>query len=239
MAGDHIKAAADAGLPLCGITLLYKEGYFKQRVDESGCQTETYPRYDPEPLLKKLPVSLSLPLRGRTVAIHVYELIYMGLTGHEIPVYFLDTDVDENETQDRIITLRLYSGDKDHRILQEAILGFGGVLLLETLGYNQIKTYHMNEGHCAFLTLELLKKFKGDKSAVRSRCHFTTHTPVPSGHDNFAISRCRSLLDGLIPENLGLPSMIQNERLHLTELGLHFSRSANAVSKLHCSVAQK
>jgi len=239
LAGDHIKAAADAGLPLCGITLLYKEGYFKQRVDESGFQTETYPRYDPEPLLKKLPVSLSLPLRGRKVWIHAYELTYVGISGNKIPVYFLDTDVEENVQEDRIITLRLYSGDKDHRILQEAILGFGGILLLEALGHKNIETYHMNEGHCAFLTLELLKKFKGDESKVRSHCHFTTHTPVPSGHDNFAFKRCQALLDGLIPDSLGLPSMIQDERLHLTELGLYFSRSANAVSKLHQTVAQE
>ncbi|MEE2858197.1 MAG: alpha-glucan family phosphorylase, partial [Candidatus Neomarinimicrobiota bacterium] len=139
---------------------------------------------------------------------------------------------------DRIISLRLYSGNKDHRILQEAILGFGGIRLLEILGYDNIKTYHMNEGHCSFLTLALLEKYNGDENKVRSMCHFTTHTPVEAGHDHFAIDRCRKLLHGLLPENLNLPSWVQDSRLHMTELGLYFSRSANGVSELHGKVAQ-
>jgi len=134
--------------------------------------------------------------------------------------------------------LRLYSGDKDHRILQEAILGFGGIKLLDILGYNNISTYHMNEGHCSFLTLALLEKYSGDEEKVRSMCHFTTHTPVEAGHDHFGLNRCRKLLHGLLPKNLKLPSWVQNSRLHMTELGLYFSRSANGVSKLHGQVAQ-
>ena len=133
LAGDHIKAAADAEIPMVGITLLYKEGYFKQRVDEDGKQTETYPRFDPEPLLKQIPEKFCLRLRERDVWVEAYKLMYKGETGHEIPIYFLDTDLPENFNDDRIISLRLYSGDKDHRILQEAILGFGGIKLLDIL----------------------------------------------------------------------------------------------------------
>jgi len=238
LAGDHIKAAADNSLPLVGITLLYKEGYFKQRVDESGSQSEIYPRFDPEPKLRQLPEKFILRLRERNVWVEAYEYVYVGENDKKISIYFLDTDLEENFHDDRIISLRLYSGNKDHRILQEAILGFGGIRLLEILGYDNIKTYHMNEGHCSFLTLALLEKYNGDENKVRSMCHFTTHTPVEAGHDHFAIDRCRKLLHGLLPENLNLPSWVQDSRLHMTELGLYFSRSANGVSKLHGKVAQ-
>ena len=140
LAGDHIKASGDIGLNMCAITLLYREGYFKQRIDEDGIQTETYPRFDPHPSLKKLDVKFTLRLRERNVWVQAYQFDYVGHGGHTIPLYFLDTDVEENFDDDRNITLRLYSGDKDHRILQEAILGFGGTKLLEELVHNEIKT---------------------------------------------------------------------------------------------------
>ena len=239
LAGDHIKASGDIGLSMCAITLLYREGYFKQRIDEDGIQTETYPRFDPYPLLKKLDVRFILRLRARDVWIQVYRFDYVGHGGHAVPIYFLDTDVEENIKDDRIISQRLYSGNKDHRILQEAILGFGGTKLLDELGQNDIKKYHMNEGHCSFLVLHLLEKFNGDMKKVKSLCHFTTHTPVPAGHDHFAESRVKKLLRGLLPENLKLPSLVQNGRLHMTELGLYFSGTANGVSQLHGGVAQE
>ena len=239
LAGDHIKASGDIGLSMCAITLLYREGYFKQRIDEEGIQTETYPRFDPYPLLKKLDVRFILRLRARDVWIQVYRFDYVGHGGHAVPIYFLDTDVEENIKDDRIISQRLYSGNKDHRILQEAILGFGGARLLDELGQNDIKKYHMNEGHCSFLVLHLLEKFNSDMKKVKSLCHFTTHTPVPAGHDHFAESRVKKLLRGLLPEDLKLPSLVQNGRLHMTELGLYFSRTANGVSALHGDVAQE
>ena len=238
LAGDHIKASGDIGLKMCAITLLYKEGYFKQRVDEEGVQTETYPKFDPHPLLKKLDIKFTLRLRNRDVWIQVYQFDYIGKEGHSVPIYFLDTDCEENFKDDKIITLRLYSGDKDHRILQEAILGFGGMKLLNNLEQDNVKTYHMNEGHCSFLVLDLLDKSRGDVEKVRSKCHFTTHTPVPAGHDHFAYERVKKLLKGLLPENLDLPSLVQNGRFHMTELGLYFSRSANGVSQLHGAVAK-
>jgi len=239
LAGDHLKAAADAELPMCAVTLLYKEGYFKQRIDDEGHQTEAYPRFDPNPLLTKLPIKFTLPLRKREVWIQVYEYRHKGLTGHEIPIYFLDTNVEENFPDDQVITMRLYSGDKDHRILQEAILGFGGIKLLDELNYNNIETYHMNEGHASFIIMELLRKFDGNHEEVRKRCHFTTHTPVPAGHDEFAVDRCERLLDGLLWKELKEVQSVQNGRIHMTQLGLHFSRSANGVSELHGKVAQE
>ena len=238
LAGDHIKAAGDAGINMCAITLLYKEGYFKQRIDEDGIQTETYPRFDPDPLIKQLDLSFSLRLQNREVFVQVYKFDYVSESGNYVPIYFLDTDFEKNSTNDKNITLRLYSGDKDHRILQEGILGFGGIKLLQKLEQNNIKTYHMNEGHCSFLVLGLLDQFRGDAEKVISSCHFTTHTPVPAGHDHFSMNRVKNLLGTLIPNDLDLPSIKNNERLHMTELGLRFSRSANGVSELHGDVAQ-
>ena len=238
LAGDHIKAAGDIGVNLCAITLLYREGYFRQRVDEEGLQSETYPKFDPNPLLKKIKNKFTLRLRERNVWIQVFQFDYKGQGGSTIPIYFLDTDIKENFDDDRVITHRLYSGNKNHRILQEAILGFGGMKLLEDLNQNKIKKYHMNEGHCSFLVLKLYEKFKGDIEKIKSLCHFTTHTPVPAGHDHFSEKRVKKLLYGLIPDNLKLPSLVQNGRLHMTELGLYFSNSANGVSKLHGKVAR-
>ena len=239
LAGDHIRACADLGIDMCAITLLYREGYYKQRIDDAGVQTEIYPRFDPYPLLKKLEIKFTIRLRERDVWVHVYRLDHKGESGHVVPIYFLDTDVAENFQDDRVISLRLYSGDKDHRILQEAILGFGGVKLLDHLDFEDVQTYHMNEGHCSFLTLSLRKKFDGNDDEVRKRCHFTTHTPVRAGHDHFSVERCRKLLHGLLPDTLDLPSLVQDSRLHMTELGLHFSRSANGVSELHGHVARE
>ena len=150
----------------------------------------------------------------------------------------MDTDCDKNFQDDRIITLRLYSGDKDHRILQEAILGFGGMKMLRMMNQDSIKTFHMNEGHCSFLVLDLLEKNKGDIEKVKSLCHFTTHTPVPAGHDHFSYDRVKKLIRGLLPGKLKLPSLVQDDVFHMTELGLYFSRSSNGVSRLHEKVAQ-
>ena len=238
LAGDHIKASADAGLPMVGVTLMYKEGYFKQHLDSEGIQTESYPSFDLNKDLVKIPEKFTIALRERDVSIQVYRYIYKGENEHLIPIYFLDTDVDENAEDDRIISNRLYSGGKNRRILQEALLGFGGIKLLDILGYKNLHTYHMNEGHCSFLTLALLDKYNGDENKVRSMCHFTTHTPVPAGHDQFSLSRCRNLLFNLLPDQLQLPSWTKKNRLHMTELGLHFSRTANGVSELHGEVAQ-
>ena len=239
LAGDHIKAAADLDVDMVAVTLMYKEGYFKQRMDEDGNQTELYPRFEPAPLLEKLPGTVTLPLRGRDVHVQVWKYPFTGIKGRKIDILLLDTDNPANTEEDRNITLRLYSGGKDHRILQEAVLGFGGIRALRQLGYADFSTYHMNEGHCSFLTLELLKEFDGDEEEVRKRCHFTTHTPVAAGHDHFAADRVRRLIGELLPANLNLPSMVLNARVHMTELGLYFSRSANGVSALHGLVAQE
>ena len=238
LAGDHIKSAADLGINMVAISLLFKEGYFKQIIDQEGKQKEVYPKFIPEPLLKKLDHIFSIKLNGKKVFIKACVYNHKSINGNSIPIYFLDTDIPENDSETREITLRLYSGDKKHRILQEAVLGYGGMKLLDLLGENKIAKYHMNEGHCSFLVLDLLRKFNGDVEKVRSKCHFTTHTPVPAGHDQFEFKLVKELLADLVPSELSLPSLKQN-KFHMTELGLYFSNTANGVSKLHGDVAQK
>ncbi len=237
LAGDHLRSAAHIGLPICGITLLYREGYYQQVIDDVGNQIEAYPRFDPATLLVQESPRITLHLRGRDVHVRAYRHDVVGRGGHVVPIYFLDTDVENNAPEDRIITHRIYSGDQTRRVLQEAVLGFGGIRMLRALGYDAFDTYHMNEGHCALLTLELLREF-GNAEHVRERCHFTTHTPVPAGHDQFPVDLVRYVLGDMVPDQLDLPSWQGHGTLHMTELGGHFSRSMNGVSKLHGEVAQ-
>ena len=237
LAGDHIKSAADLGLPLCGITLLYKEGYMKQKLDPDGKQTEDYPRFHPRPILKPVEVDISIKLQNRQVKIYVWRYIIEGINGHKIPIYFLDTDHEDNTEADRSITSRLYSGGTKRRILQEAILGFGGCLVLDKLGYAKIETYHLNEGHAAFLTLALREKFDHDLDKVKSHCVFTTHTPVPAGHDVFPTEILKDILGDLLPDDLD--QSIVNGKLNMTRLALNHSRFVNGVSKLHGEVSRQ
>ncbi|MEA2104096.1 MAG: alpha-glucan family phosphorylase [Candidatus Cloacimonadota bacterium] len=240
LAGDHVKAAADMEVPLCAITLLYKEGYIKQQIDEDGNQRGIFPDFDPEPMLEKLPNKISIEIEARQVWIQIWKFTQKGETGFEVPVYFLDTDIEQYKNEDREITHRLYGGDNDMRLLQEAILGFGGMELLKELGVqNSIEVFHLNEGHCAFLTLDLLKKYNRNVSEVRKRCVFTTHTPVPAGHDRFELNRCRFFLGNQIPQDGILNKIAEYGVLNMSKLGLFLSRNANGVSRLHGQVAQK
>ena len=238
LAGDHIKSAADLKINMVAISLLYKEGYFKQIIDQEGKQREVYPKFVPEPILSELSHIFSINLNGKEIFIKACVYNHQSINGFTVPIYFLDTDISENDDETRGITLRLYSGDNRHRILQESILGCGGMKLLEILNQTNIKKYHMNEGHCSFIVLDLLKKYKGDIEKVRSKCHFTTHTPVPAGHDQFEYKLVKEILGNLISDDISLPSMNHN-KFHMTELGLQFSKTANGVSKLHGDVAQK
>ena len=238
LAGDHIKSAADLKINMVAISLLYKEGYFKQIIDQEGKQREVYPKFVPEPILSELSHIFSINLNGKEIFIKACVYNHQSINGFTVPIYFLDTDISENDDETRGITLRLYSGDNRHRILQESILGYGGMKLLEILNQTNIEKYHMNEGHCSFIVLDLLKKYKGDIEKVRSKCHFTTHTPVPAGHDQFEYKLVKEILGNLISDDISLPSMNHN-KFHMTELGLQFSKTANGVSKLHGDVAQK
>ncbi|MFW6286120.1 MAG: alpha-glucan family phosphorylase [Nanoarchaeota archaeon] len=240
LAGETIKTMADLEVPFCAVTLLYKKGYFKQNIDDSNRQLEVDDNWDYESLLKDINKKVKVNISGEDVFIKIWKFDYKGLTGHIVPIYFLDTKLDENPQWAQDLTDYLYMGD---RISQEIILGIGGLRALNYLDLN-IEKYHMNEGHSAFLTLELYKQLGytigWDDGLVKERCVFTTHTPIPAGHDKYFYEEVYEKLRG---ENEIIPFHIKKlageDRLNTTKLALSFSGYNNAVSRKHCEVTKE
>jgi len=170
------------------------------------------------------------------VRIRVWRYLLKGITGHIVPVLFLDTNLEENGEWDRTLTKYLYGGDSKYRLAQEIVLGVGGVRALQALGIETIERYHMNEGHAAMLTLELFRQAK-DLESVRQRCVFTTHTPVAAGHDQFDLSFARPMLGEMLPDSL-VPEVTFESKLNMTMLALHFSHYVNGVAKKHGEVSR-
>jgi len=247
LAGDHLRAAADAELPLIGVTLLYRSGYFHQIFDENARQIESPVEWSPEHLLELLAGHVMLELSGRQVKVVAWRHWIVGYTGFRVPVLFLDTAVEDNDERDRAITDRLYGGDQVYRLLQEAVLGMGGTAMLANLGVSDIPTFHMNEGHSSLLTVSLLMRLasrpgaptKKEMSAVRERCVFTTHTPVPEGHDRFDADLVNEVLGSDLVHTLSAMGGLRGGELNMTVLGMSFSRFVNAVSLRHCSVSRR
>ncbi len=235
LAGDHIKSAADLNIPLVAVTLLYKRGYFIQSINPMGQQEEMYPYFDPRAFMEPLPFKVTIKIEGRDVHVGVWKHNQVGIKGR-VPVYFLDTDLPINAPDDRLITQFLYGGDTHTRICQEAVLGIGGYLVLKRLEKG-ITTYHMNEGHAVFLTLALLKDEGGNEDKVREKCVFTTHTPVPAGHDKFDYAMAHEVLGPYLPSNIR--KLAGNDLLNTTVLALNLSRAANGVSELHGEISRQ
>ncbi|MCB9845893.1 MAG: alpha-glucan family phosphorylase [Phycisphaeraceae bacterium] len=246
LAGDTIHAAADLGLPMIGITLLYRKGYFTQSLDEAGRQHEAPTAWVPEELVEEMPPRTYVPIEGRTVHVRAFRRLVTGVGGHVVPVYFLDTDIERNDPRDREITHSLYAGDHPHRIKQEAVLGIAGRRMVRALGYDAT-CFHMNEGHGCFLTVELLSEhlsrhrtFSIGPDAidwVRRQCVFTTHTPVEAGHDRFDVRAVK----GIIGEHpvFDRPDLIGGTGvLNTTRLALNLSRYANGVARKHGEVSR-
>src|SRR3984885_3712167 len=195
LAGDTIRAAADLRLPMVAVSLLYRKGYFSQHLAEDGTQTEEPVEWRAEDFLHEESPRVTIPLEDRRVELRSWRYDAVGVRGYVVPIYFLDADLPSNVPADRALTGTLYGGDPYYRLCQEVILGIGGVCMLRALGYEELTRYHMNEGHAALLSLELLEREAEtagrtgiraeDIEKVRSKCVFTTHTPVPAGHDRF------------------------------------------------------
>jgi starch phosphorylase len=248
LAGDTIRAAADSGLRVVGVTLLYREGYFTQVLDPKGNQSERPVVWEPEKSLERLDTKVSLELEGRQVHIGAWRHTTTGVMGHKVVSILLDTDLPENADEDRGITAQLYGGDERYRLLQEMVLGPGGVAMLRALGYGDIVTCHMNEGHSALLSLYLFQEErerdpKADPGEllkrVRERCVFTTHTPVPAGHDSFSTGLVASVLSPELMSILTERDCLLDGQLNMTYLGLHCSRYINGVSMRHEQVTEK
>jgi starch phosphorylase len=249
LAGDHLKSASELGVPLVGVGLLYRQGYFRQALDESGRQRERYPENDPRRLaLTEEPVTVHVDLAGETVAARVWRAD-VGRTR----LYLLDTDLEENSARARRITDVLYGGDREHRLRQEIVLGVGGVRALEALGLVP-SVFHMNEGHSAFLALERIRALVahgrplGEALAeVRASSVFTTHTPVPAGNEVFDPELLRTYLSSLVAAcGLGWDDFLalgasdgSDGGFGMTALALRVAGRANGVSQLHGEVSRR
>jgi starch phosphorylase len=238
LAGDILKSAADLGVPVVGVTLLYRKGYFRQELTEDGVQIEKPVEWEPEKLLTRLDNRVSIVLEGRKIQVRAWGYVYVGHSGYPLPIYFLDTDIDDNTPADRSLTWELYGGDNRYRLCQEMILGVAGLRLLRDLGYNNLKTFHLNEGHAGFISLELTRELGyEDYDKVRDEVIFTTHTPVAAGHDYFPYDLISSVVEEYNASQLR--RMLGGSGVSMTELGLKFSRYVNAVSKKHAEVSRK
>ncbi|GBD95365.1 MAG TPA: alpha-glucan family phosphorylase [Nitrospirae bacterium] len=248
LAGDTVKSAADLELPFVAVTLISRKGYFRQEIDNEGRQKEFPAVWEPSKLMTLMPEKVTVRIEGRTVHIRAWVYFVESPRGGIVPVIYLDTDLPENSTEDRTLTDSLYGGDESYRIKQEVILGIGGVRMLRKLGF-RIKKYHMNEGHAAFLTLELLHEYKKDieavwdeehiwdVEAVKNLCVFTTHTPVEAGHDRFTYELFEKVFGDYFPENI-LKKLAGEKDVNMTLLGFNLSNHVNGVAKKHGEVSQ-
>ncbi len=239
LSGGTLKAMADLKTPLCAVTLLYKEGFFKQKI-ENYRQIELEDDWDYESLLEDTGIYTNVNISGEDIKIKIWKYEYVGVSGGIVPIFFLDTNLDENSDFAKTLTSHLYVGD---RLAQEIILGIGGIRALFALGINPDK-FHMNEGHSAFLTLELYKilgeKNGWDDGQVKDKCVFTTHTPIPAGHDKFSYEEVYEKLKGennIIP--LHIRKLAGENELNTTKLALSLSSYHNAVSKKHGEVSRE
>jgi starch phosphorylase len=248
LAGDLLKSFADMGTPVIGVTLINSKGYFNQEITEDGDQIEHPVDWNPNSIMIPLPNIVNVNIEDRTINIKAWKMIIRGRSDHNVPVFFLDSNVEGNSEYDKTLTSHLYGGDRQYRLSQEIILGIGGIRLLDTLGYTNVKKYHMNEGHSALLTVELLKKtyrYTGeteedhyDIQAVKDKCVFTTHTPIAAGHDSFDITLFQRLLNGYIPK-FALDRAIHDGMVNMTLLALNFSTHVNGVAKRHGEVTRE
>ncbi len=248
LAGDTLRSAADLGVPLVAFSLLHRKGYFRQHLDAAGSQTESVQAWNPADFCTEEPARVTVAIEDRKVTVRAWRYDMMGRSGHVVPIYLLDTDLEGNSGWDRGLTDHLYGGDTNYRLQQEIVLGMGGARMVHALGLH-VNVYHMNEGHAALLTLALLESQLGggplngatetDLAAVRSKCVFTTHTPVPAGHDRFSTEQAIRILGGERTARLEKLEVFRDGLLNMTLLALRFSRYANGVALQHGKVSRE
>ena len=253
LAGDHLKSCSDLGVPLVGVGLLYRHGYFRQSLNVDGWQEERYPLLDPHVMALTAcdGVRVTVDLAGTSLIAQVWRAD-VG----RVPLYFLDADIDENTDDMRSVTDRLYGGDSEHRLRQEILLGMGGVKALQAVGVDA-QVFHTNEGHAGFLGLERIRQLVTNQGlsypeaieAVRAGCIFTTHTPVPAGIDRFGRELMEKYFGGWCNDvgigfddlmNLGhRPGENTEDRFNMAVMGLRLAGRSNAVAKLHGEVSRE
>ncbi len=236
LAGDTLRSAADLEIPLVAVTLCYAKGYFFQEVVQ-GRQIEREIQWEFSSEFTKMPNIIELDIQEKKFKVGAWMYTIKGITGGTIPVILLDSNIEGNEHWQKNFTHILYDATPFQRAVQEMILGMGGIRMLESLGFTKIHTHHMNEGHAAFGIFELLEKYNGDLEEVRKRSIFTTHTPVPAGHDHFNYDLIRDIFRDRLPENY--EELGGEYDLNMSLLALNGSRYCNGVAQKHGVVSRK
>lgn len=236
LAGDLLRSCADKNIPAVGMSLVYSGNTFDQVISSDGTQKFKETHWKKMDQLTRLPNQISIYSDGTEIKIGLWRYDIVGINGFVVPVYLLDTDLPQNSDWAKNITKSLYQGGNDIRILQELVLGIGGVRMLRDLGYSEIETFHLNEGHAAFVSLELLKEFNYDLEKVKKHLVFTTHTPVPEGHDSFNYEVAYKYLGDYLPWNI--KELATDQSLHMTHLALNTSKVSFGVSEKHEQVSR-
>lgn len=249
LAGDTARSCADLQIPVVFVTLVSRAGYFRQVIDQSGQQGEEPDSWSPSDYCEQLDALVAVRIEGRQVWIRPWLYVHTSEISHQVPILLLDTDLDQNAAEDREITHYLYGDGDDYRLKQEIVLGIGGIRMLRALGFD-IHTYHMNEGHAALLTLDLLNRTKAppeeafpndlpyDIVHVRECCVFTTHTPVEAGHDRFNYELFNRYLPDFTDQDI-LKELAGTDRLNMTRLALNLSGYINGVARRHAETTEK
>jgi starch phosphorylase len=240
LAGDTVRSCADLGLPVVFVTLASRQGYLRQEIGSDGRQRAHPDPWEPGDWAKPLPPLVAVEIEGRQVWIRTWLYLHRSPHGQAVPVLLLDTALEQNDARDRGLTDRLYGGDLAYRLKQEMVLGVGAARALRALGF-ELATYHLNEGHAALLASELLRRYPRsgasgalsyDAERVRTLCVFTTHTPVPAGHDRFPYGLLASTTSDLPPLS-ALKRLAGRRELNMTHLALALSGYVNGVAQLH------
>ncbi len=247
LAGDTARSCADLSIPAVFVTLVSRRGYLRQEISPTGEQIEHPDPWQPEAFATPLRAKVAVLLEGREVWVRPWLHLLTSPIGQTVPILLLDTDLDENAEQDRHLTDELYGRDQVYRLKQEAVLGIGGLRILQALGFT-IRSYHLNEGHAALLALDLLRRYprpedqvgpgelKYEIGRVREMCIFTTHTPVEAGHDRFSYEMVEWVLRGYINTDQ-LRLLAGSDSLNMTRLALHLSGFVNGVADRHARTA--
>ena len=248
LAGDTARSCADLELPVVFVTLVSRAGYFRQEIDVDGRQTEQPDWWEPERWCAPLDAMVAVDIEREPVWIRPWLYVHTCPHGQQIPILLLDADLDLNGKEHRTLTHYLYGGDETYRLKQEIILGIGGIRILRALGFD-LHTYHLNEGHAALLTLDLLNRWRAppedlisgeqpyDIAEVRARCVFTTHTPVEAGHDRFSYELFERLLPDFV-ELDPLKRLAGDDRLNMTRLALNLAGYVNGVARRHAETTR-
>ncbi|MDP8234171.1 MAG: alpha-glucan family phosphorylase [Candidatus Saelkia tenebricola] len=237
LAGDTVRSSADLNIPLVAVTLVSKKGYFRQEFTPDGWQIEHSDVWEPDKHLILLSEQVEVEIEKRSVKIQAWLYVVKSTAGGQVPVIFLDTDLEVNAPKDREITAHLYGGDQRYRMKQEIVLGIGGLRMINALKINVLK-YHLNEGHASFLLLDLLRNFGWNVESVKNLCVFTTHTPVEAGHDKFPYQLALEILPTVIPIDT-IKEYAGQDSLNMTHLALNLSGFINGVAEKHRETTKK